>query len=312
MDHNFGLRELEAFVTVADCGSFTDAARRLLLTQPTISLRISSLEASLATKLFDRSRSRTRLTPAGEALIPHAIAALAKRAEAIEAVRELEEGRKGPLKVGGSSIPGAYLLPRYLARIQDQHPGLELQLQVGDTDTILRALRAGELELAIVGRRAAGRDLETTEVEKDRVLALAAPGCLRNHGFRIPRKKNAPLRITSEELTRLPLVLREQGSATRGLAIKRLADCGIQTSAFASLLEVPGNTVALQAAIAGLGLTFLSAFAVRESMALGELRNLEIPGFQSERPITLTRLKGRTLSPPAQELAGLLENEGSG
>ena len=309
MDNNFGLRELEAFVSVADCGSFTEAARQLLLTQPTISLRISSLEASLGTKLFDRSRSRTRLTPAGEALLPHAIDALGKRAQAIEAVRELEEGRKGPLRVGGSSIPGAYLLPRYLAAIQGRHPGLELQLRVGDTDTILAALRAGEIELAVVGRRAVGRDLETTEVEKDRVLALAAPCCLRDHGFRVPRKKHSTLRVTTEELTRLPLVLREQGSATRSLAIKRLADCGIQTSAFASLLEVPGNTVALQAAIAGLGLTFLSAFAVRESMALGELRSLEIPGFKSERPITLTRLKGRTLSPPARELAGLLKNE---
>ena len=309
MNQNFGLRELEAFVTVADCGSFTDAARRLLLTQPTISLRISSLETSLGTKLFDRSRNHTRLTPAGEALVPHALATLAKRAEAIEAVRELEEGRTGPLRVGGSSIPGAYLLPRYLARIQDQHPGLELQLQVGDTDTILAALRAGEIELAVVGRRAVGRDLETTRVEKDRVLALAAPSCLKKHGFRVPRKKSSRLRIRTEELTRLPLVLREQGSATRGLAIKRLADCGIQTSAFASLLEVPGNSVALQAALAGLGLTFLSAFTVRESMALGELRSLEIPGFQSERPITLTRLKGRTLSPPAQELADLLMKE---
>ena len=309
MDNHFGLRELEAFVTIADCGSFTEAARRLLLTQPTISLRISSLETSLASKLLDRSRSRTRLTPAGEALLPHALAALGKRVEAIEAVRELEEGSKGPLRVGGSSIPGAYLLPRYLAAIQDRHPGLKLQLQVGDTDTILTALRAGEIELAVVGRRAVGRDLETAELEKDRVLALAAPCCLRNHGFKVPRKKSSPLRVTTRELTRLPLVLREQGSATRGLAVKRLADCGIQTSAFASLLEVPGNTVALQAAIAGLGVTFLSAFAVRESMALGELRSLEIPGFNSERPITLTRLKGRTLSPPALELAGLLGNK---
>ena len=87
MDYNFGLRELEAFVTVADCGSFTEAARRLLLTQPTISLRISSLEKSLAAKLLDRSRSRTRLTPAGEALLPHALATLRKRGEAMEAIR---------------------------------------------------------------------------------------------------------------------------------------------------------------------------------------------------------------------------------
>ncbi|MEE3230801.1 MAG: LysR family transcriptional regulator, partial [Planctomycetota bacterium] len=59
MEENFGLHELEAFVTIADCGSFTEAARRLLLTQPTISLRIASLEKSLAAKLLDRSRSRT-------------------------------------------------------------------------------------------------------------------------------------------------------------------------------------------------------------------------------------------------------------
>ena len=309
MEENFGLHELEAFVTIADCGSFTEAARRLLLTQPTISLRIASLEKSLAAKLLDRSRSRTRLTPAGEILLPHALATLRKRGEAMEAIRELKEGRKGPLRVGGSSIPGAYLLPRYLAAIQDRHPGLELQLQVGDTDTVLASLRAGEIELAVVGRRASGRDLQTAEVEKDRVLALAAPRCLRKHGFGPPRKRSASLKVEAEELSRLPLVLREQGSATRDLAIKRLADCGIRPSDFTSLLEVPGNTVALQAALAGLGLTFLSALAAREAMALGELRSLEIPGFNSERPITLTRLKGRTLSPAASELVELLKNE---
>lgn len=309
MRENFGLRELEAFVTIAECGSFTEAARRLLLTQPTISLRISALEKSLSAKLLDRSRSRTRMTPAGEALLPHALATLRKRGEAMEAIRELKEGRKGPLRVGGSSIPGAYLLPRYLAAIQDRHPGLKLQLQVGDTDTVLTSLRAGEIELAVVGRRASGRDLQTAEVVKDRVLALAAPGCLRKHGFRPLRKKTAPLKVAAEELSRLPLVLREQGSATRDFAIERLADCGIRPSDFTSLLEVPGNTVALQAALAGLGLTFLSALAAREAMALGGLRSLEIPDFNSERPITLTRLKGRTLSPAASELAELLRNE---
>lgn len=309
MRENFGLRELETFVTIAECGSFTEAARRLLLTQPTISLRISALEKSLAAKLLDRSRSRTRMTPAGEALLPHAQAALRKRGEALAAVRELKEGSAGPLRVGGSSIPGAYILPSCLAAIKDRHPGLELQLQVADTDTVLTALRAGEIELAVVGRRTVGRDLQTHEVEKDRVLALASPRCLTDHGFSIPRKKNAPMRVATKELLRLPLILREQGSATRGLAIKGLADHAIRPTDFASLLELPSNTVALQAARAGLGLTFLSSFAARGAMALGELRSLEIPGFNSDRPITLARLKGRTLSPPASELAKLLRNE---
>ena len=309
MRENFGLRELETFVTIAECGSFTEAARRLLLTQPTISLRISALEKSLSAKLLDRSRSRTRMTPAGEALLPHAQAALRKRGEALAAVRELKEGSAGPLRVGGSSIPGAYILPSCLAAIKDRHPGLELQLQVADTDTVLTALRAGEIELAVVGRRTVGRDLQTHEVEKDRVLARAAPRCRPDPGSSIPPKKNAPMRGAPKELLRLPLILREQGSATRGLAIKGLADHAIRPTDFASLLELPSNTVALQAARAGLGLTFLSSFAARGAMALGELRSLEIPGFNSDRPITRARLKGRTLSPPASELAKLLRNE---
>jgi len=306
METGIGLREFEAFAAIADCGSFTEAARGLLLTQPTISLRISSLEKSLGTKLFDRSRSQTRLTPAGEALLPHALATLRKRSEAIEAVEELKEGKKGPLRVGGSSIPGAYLLPGHLAKIQDRYPGLEIHLQVSDTDTVLAALRAGKIELAVVGRLPAGGDLQTFEIEKDRVLPLAAPRCLRNHGLKLSRKKSAGLKIKTGELTRLPLILREPGSATRGLAIKRLADCGIRPSNFTSLMEVPGNTVALQAAIAGLGLTFLSSFAAREAMTMGALRSLEIPGFKSDRPITLTGLKGRTLSPAAVEFSNLL------
>ena len=307
MDKNFGLRELEAFVTVAECGSFTAAARRLLLTQPTISLRISSLEEALDAKVFDRSRSGTFLTPAGEALMPHAIASLEKRREGIEAIRELKEGRKGILKVGGSSIPGAYILPAHLARLKRENPGLEIRLRVSDTDTVLAALRAAEIELAVVGRQAGDKDLETIELEKDRVLPLAAPQCLRDRGLQPPRRRGDTLPVQAGDLSRLPLILREPGSATRALAIERLEACGMRIPDFDSLLEVPGNTVARQAARAGLGVTFLSSFAARESLARGDLRQLEIPGFNSERPITLTRLKGRTLSPAALKLAGELE-----
>src|SRR5262245_23349219 len=145
------MRDLEAFIAIAETGSFTVAAQRLLLSQPTVSARIASLEAALEVKLFDRGSARAHLTPAGEVLHEQARRLLGAREEAVKAVDDFLGRVRGPLRIGGSSIPGSYLLPRLLGALRTEHPGLRIALAVADTDRTLATLRRGEIELCVVG-----------------------------------------------------------------------------------------------------------------------------------------------------------------
>src|SRR5262245_24240861 len=140
MKHNVEIRDLEALVAVANTGSFTDAARALCLTQPTVSARIAMLESALDAKLLDRLPGGVRPTPAGEVLLARTRVLLRDREQALNAVHEFLGRPGGVLDVGASSIPGTYILPAVFARLRRSHPALRIRVAVTDTEKTLQAL----------------------------------------------------------------------------------------------------------------------------------------------------------------------------
>ncbi|MFF2545572.1 LysR family transcriptional regulator [Kitasatospora sp. NPDC058063] len=154
------LRQLQYFVTVAQHGSFTRAARLLHLTQPGVSSQIRQLERELGHRLLDRSGRTVRLTPVGEAVLPHARAALASAAAARRAAQEFGGLRRGHVRLG--MVAGAALTPpsglgtipglaTTLAAFRKEHPGIDFSLTEDTTARMLSALRDGRLDLAVVG-----------------------------------------------------------------------------------------------------------------------------------------------------------------
>ncbi|MFJ6618984.1 LysR family transcriptional regulator [Kitasatospora sp. NPDC091335] len=166
------LRQLRYFVTVAQHGSFTRAAQLLHLTQPGVSSQIRQLERELGHRLLDRSGRTVRLTPAGEAVLPHARAALAAEAEARRAAWEFDGLRRGHVRLG--MVAGAALTPpsglgtfpglaTTLAAFRQEHPGIDFSLTEDTTARMLAALRDGRLDLAVVGLPAPANGRESDD-----------------------------------------------------------------------------------------------------------------------------------------------------
>jgi len=145
------LRQLAYFLAVAEERNFTRAAQRIPIAQPAISQQIHRLESELSEKLFVRDRRGTRLTPAGEALLPHARATLASAEHAREAVAALSGLLTGRLAFGFVQPLPDRRLAGLLGAFHRQHPGIELRLIEDETDALLAALATGELDAALIG-----------------------------------------------------------------------------------------------------------------------------------------------------------------
>jgi DNA-binding transcriptional LysR family regulator len=145
------LRQLGYFLAIAEERNFTRAAQRIPIAQPAISQQIGRLEAELSEKLFIRDRRAIRLTPAGEALLPHARAMLASAERAREAVAAVSGLVTGRLAFGFvQPLPDRRLLG-LLGEFHREHPGIELRLIEDETDALLAALAAGEVDAALIG-----------------------------------------------------------------------------------------------------------------------------------------------------------------
>ena len=149
-------RRLQVLKAVVDTGSVTAAARRLGYTPSAISQTLATLEREAKTSLFEKAGRGIRPTQAGLLLAEHAGAVAAQLREAEAALEALRAGQAGRLRLAAFATAGAALVPRALSRFRDEHPGVELDLMMVETDEALDDLRAGRLDLAVIAEDAAG------------------------------------------------------------------------------------------------------------------------------------------------------------
>jgi DNA-binding transcriptional LysR family regulator len=219
------LRQLAYFVAVAEEGHFTRAAERVAIAQPAISQQIRRLETELGERLFLRDRSVT-LTPAGEALLPHARAALAQVEHGREAVAELSGLVTGRLEVGlVQPLPDRRVI-RTIGAFQRQHPGIEVALVEDETDALVGALAAGALQAAFVGLGPGDRpppDVEALPIAREPAVLAVHPEhrLARRPSVRVSALREEPI-VTLTRASRLRTVLeavcRRAGFAPRIVA----------------------------------------------------------------------------------------------
>ncbi len=291
-------KELETFIAVTDEGSFTAAARRLGTNQPTVSGRIASLETSLGVRLFDRGPRHTAPTPAGLALLSTARRILRGREELHRLVARFGDEPAGELWIAASTVPAGYVLPQALARLHASAPKVHSRVRVGDSRQTLAALRSGTAELAIVGRRPDDESLEAISIGRDAVVLVATPEFATAHG----------LTRSDASLSEVPLVLREEGSATRQTALEALARHGVTVTPEQVVLETTNNDALREAANAGLGAAFVSRLVVRRELEQGALIALDELAPPAEREFFLVTPRGRTLSRAAEALVDILRS----
>jgi DNA-binding transcriptional LysR family regulator len=290
------LHQIEIFCTLIKLRSFSKTAEALFLTQPTVSGHIKNLEADLGVPLLDRLGKRVVPTEAGEVLFHHGQKLLALRNQARDEIQSLSGNVSGILKAGGSTIPGAYILPSVIGEFRKKYPTASIQLYIDDTAKIADSVVSGDLSIGVVGARMTDPRLETHPFLKDELVVAVHPE------HRWAHKKH----ISAEELREEPFIQREQGSGTRQIMEDRLGRTGIPTIDL-NVIAVMGSSDAVRQAVkAGLGVSVLSIRAIKDDLQAHRLVAVRIKGVPMERNFFIILLKGKTRSPLCQHFLDFL------
>lgn len=279
-------RQLAAFCAVVERKSFSQAAERLGVTQPAVSLQVRGLEKRLGTQLLDRSGRRVEPTEAGLRLYRGAQRILALEDQIVADVTASNEGDlSGDLVLGASTGPAAIAVPLLLCEFQRESPAVRVFLTVSDTHAVVERVAARELELGIVGAAQRHRGVRFEPFFSDEVILACPPG----HRF-------AGRTISLEELRDESLVLMQEGAGVRQVVEDALRRHGVRLRDLDVRLEL-GLQESVRAAVeAGYGVTFISRTAVEADLEAGTLAEAQVEGMAASREISLASATGRTRS----------------
>lgn len=294
---DFDLRHLEVFRKVVELRSFSKAADAVFLAQASVSERIATLESMIGTRLLDRLGRQVVPTKAGEILYKHAIKLLDMKRTACLEMQDFLGVKQGELHIGGSTIPGEYILPRLIERFRENYPLIQVTLAIADTSAIEARVLEGELELAVVGSKSPHGSLERHELWKDE-LFLAIPAT-----HRLAKKRE----VSIEELSEEPFILRESGSGTLKIIedyLQRSKSKGMDS--FHVVARFGSSTAVKEGIKAGLGVSILSSRALDTELKAGILKVLRVKGLPMSREFYLIRDKRRTASPLCQAMLEFL------
>ena len=274
---------LRLLVEIGHRGSVSAAARAIGIGQPTASEHLRTLEGAAGQRLVERNGRGSTLTEAGKLLAQHAGQALQTLHAGEDELRRLSGLESGTIHIGASTTPGVYLLPDTLGCFRRDHPNVTVEVEIASTGEILDRLLAGRLQLALVGEADVDTRIQLQPFIGDEIVGVARPGLLELRGGR----------ATPRALSGQTLLVREARSSTRRVSERALAAARIWPE---RTWELDSSEAIKRAAREGLGVAFLSRYAVAEEIDRGELEAFRI-GKPLERNLHLARLARRPLSP---------------
>jgi len=290
------LRQLRTFEAVLRCGNFAAAAQALHLTPPAVTLQMRRLEQSAGLPLLERSGGRLLPTEAGQELASAAQRielAISDCADALSTLRGLKGGR---VSIGVVST-AKYFAPHALGAFSRAFPSVEIRLEVGNRSTIVAALEANTLDLALTGRPPEHLEVDRAPIGAHPHVVVARP----DHPH--ARRRRLPASVLGNET----FLVREPGSGTRNLMERFLAESRVTPRIG---MEMASNETIKQAVMAGLGIAFLSAHTVAAELGDRRLVLLDIAGLPVVRQWFIVKLARRRLLPAAQALRQFLIDEG--
>jgi DNA-binding transcriptional LysR family regulator len=283
------LRKLEVFCKVVELKSFTRSAEAVLLSQPTVSEHIRSLEEELGQKLLDRTGREVEPTPVGRLLYNYAVKILRLQQSAMQAIEQYGGKLVGRIMIGSGTIPGTYILPEIISRFRGRYPSIRATLRIAGSQLIASEVLNGQLEIGVVGAKWNEKGLEWLAHFSDN-LALVVHA---QHRWASREE------VALEELAGEPFILREPESGTRKVIDQIFEEHGVKTGSLTEVAEIGSTAAVLEAVRAGLGIAVLSARAVERDVRSGDLAIVPIRGIRLERPFFMIRRKNRELSPAA-------------
>jgi DNA-binding transcriptional LysR family regulator len=294
---DFDLRQLEIFARVVDLQSFSKAAKAVFLAQASVSERISNLEKMVGIQLLNRSGREITPTKAGELLYKHAVLLLDMKKTACLEMEEFMGIKRGDIQLGGSTIPGEYILPGILGLFCRKHPAISVNLSVADSVKIEDSVSNGRLELGVIGSKTLKKNLECHELWADE-LVVTVPF----HHRWADRQS-----ISAASLFEEPFICREAGSGTFKIFDDYLRSKGAgDLSALNALARFGTSTAVKEGIKAGLGISILSSRAIQTELNGGELKALRVQDMPMHRSFYLIRDKRRVPSPLSMALRDFL------
>ena len=292
------LRKLELFYWVAELKSFSLAADHLSLRQPTVSAHVRELEEKLGGKILNRVGGGVTPTALGQVLLGQAKALLGLKRETLAALDHFHGRVRGELLIGGSNIPGEYILPRKLGAFIKKYPEVKPILRIGDSAGIVETVLDGEVELGFVGFKGEDRRLSFQKIWRDEMVLTVPKG----HPW--ARHKSVDVSVLAKE----GFISREGGSGTWRSIRNLLSRKGQEPEKLLRVIMELGSTEAVkEALIAGLGISILSRTSIQREIRDGLLKEVAIRGLKLERDFFLLFHRRRPLSPVSQAFIHFLK-----
>jgi len=277
---------LKVFRTVAEHLNFRKAAEHLFLTQPAITLQIKALEDDLGIRLFDRAGNRVCLTPQGTVLLSYAkkIAILVSQAE--QHLGSQDGKVSGDLSLGVSTTIAQYVLPRLLGAFLAEHPRVQFSLHSGNTGEIVHLLLDNKLAIGLIEGPARDRGIRTEPFMQDELVLIVPPAFASGQMSRV-------------QLLASNLLMREQGSGSRRVVELALQSAGLKLKSFKNVMDLDSTEAIKSAVEVGLGVGFVSRWAISKELELEALKVVEVAGLKVDRNFSLISRTGPEPQGPA-------------
>lgn len=293
-------QQLKLFISVASLKSFSQAAERMFISQPSVSRYIKALEEELGVVLIDRSRSTITLTDEGKRFMDYAQRLVNIQQEAVANLSAKTEQIQGLLNIGASTVPGLYLLPQRLADFKQLHPRVEISLTILDSSAVMENILNYSFDLGFVGSVVEDKHFSFQPVGEDELLLVTPPGLL-------PERENGTGDgITVEDCLPYTLLVRERGSATRLLLEQALGERGLKLQDFKDLVYIDSLEGIKQAVRYGMGISFLSDRSVEDYFQAGWLSGYKIKNLHLTRKFYLVYHRQRVPSQVAREFTSFM------
>lgn len=291
------LKQLEAFVQVAEKKNFSRAAKAMFLTQPTVSAHISGLEKELNTRLLIRNTKDVELSEEGERLYEYAkqITLLTEQiVQEFGSEPDVEE--QSTVTIAASTVPAQYLLPEILAKFRQRYPKEQFQILESDSTGVVEQVAARTVDIGLTGTELSKKHCEFLPFYEDDLIVITP----NTEQFR--RRKQGKEDTVLEWLRSEPLIMREEGSGTRKETMKILQQLGLRIEGLNVIASVENPEIIKRSVSSGMGISVLSALSARDAVSNGSVLGFSLGEMQGKRQIYVVYNKNFRLSPGAERV----------
>lgn len=293
------IKQLEVFVAVAKHKSFSKAARELFLTQPTVSSHIQNLENEMQCVLLNRNNKTITLTDSGKVLYNHAIIILNDCKKALYDIKEYSGKISGALNLVCSSIPEAYILPKFLKTFCDEYPNITFTIDHCDSNLVVPEILSERVTFGIVGSKSKHPHVRYIDLINDELVLICPGEC---------ELKNQNGYININELKNLIFIMRKEGSGTRNLIVNTLNSSSVPISTLNVRAHVESNNAIIEMVKNGLGCSFVSLISVEDMIERGEIKSYRIKNLKFERNFYFLFSKKKFFTPTEKKFLEYFSN----